>query len=95
MKPTNYTMTTVNFKEERTGHEVQLNMESLDGEVKFQLDHVLTTSSLPVTPRHMATNEEIRRWSHLDDINLPETGDKKVTILIGSDRPYIIDKQLD
>ncbi|KAL9967098.1 hypothetical protein ACROYT_G025264 [Oculina patagonica] len=26
---------------------------------------------------------------------LPETGDKKVTILIGSDRPDIIDKQLD
>ena len=76
-------------------HEVQLNIESLDGDVKFQLDHVLTTNSLPVTPRHVATNEEIRKWSHLDDISLPETGDKKVTILIGSDRPDIIDKQLD
>ena len=94
-KPTTFTMTTVNCEEKRTGHEVQLNMESLDGDVRFQLDHVLTTNSLPVTPRHMATNEEIRKWSHLDDVSLPETGDKKVTILIGSDRPDIIDKQLD
>ena len=43
----------------------------------------------------MATNEEIRRWPHFHDICLPEPGDKKVTILIGSDRPDIIDKQLD
>lgn len=42
----------------------------------------------------MATNEEIRRWPHFDDISLPETGDKKVAILIGSDPPDIIDKQL-
>ena len=43
----------------------------------------------------MATNEEIRKRPHFDDISLPETGDKKVTILIGSDHPDIIDKQLD
>ena len=42
----------------------------------------------------MATNEEIRSWPHSHDIRLPETGDKKVTILIGSDRSDIIDKQL-
>ncbi|XP_015754718.1 PREDICTED: uncharacterized protein LOC107334301 [Acropora digitifera] len=65
MKPTSYMMTTVNCKEERTGHEVQLNMESLEGDVKFRLEHVLTTNN------------------------------KKVTILIGSDRPDIIDQQLD
>jgi len=95
MKLTSYMMTTVNCKEERTGHEVQLNMESLEGDVKFRLEHVLTTNSLPVTPKHMATNEEIRRWPHFHDICLPETGGNKVTILIGSDRPDIIDQQLD
>ena len=42
----------------------------------------------------MATNEEIRKWPHLDDISLPETWDKRVTILIGSDHPQIIDLQL-
>ncbi|XP_068697634.1 uncharacterized protein [Montipora foliosa] len=95
MKPTSFMMTTVNCKEERTGHEVQLNMESLEGDVKFRLEHVLTTNSLPVTPKHMATNEEIKRWPHFHDICLPETGDKKVTVLIDSDRRDIIDQQLD
>ena len=88
MKPTSFMMTTVNCKEERNGHEVQLNMESLEGDVKFRLEHVLTTNSLPVTPKHMATNEEIRRWPHFHDICLPETGDKKVTILIGSNPQF-------
>ena len=95
MKPASFMMKTVNCKEKRTGHEVQLNMEPLEGDVKFRLEHVLTTNSLPITPKHMATNEEIRRWPHFHDICLPETGDKKVTILIGSNRPDIIDKQLD
>ena len=42
----------------------------------------------------MAANEEIRSpLFHV--ICLPETGDKRITILIGSDRSDIIDKQLD
>ena len=45
IKPTTFTMTRVNCEEKRTGHEVQLNMESLDGDVKFELDHVLTKNS--------------------------------------------------
>ena len=95
VKPTSFTMMTANLEEERFGHEVQLNIESLDGDAKFQLTNVLTTHSLPVSRRHIATNEDLRRWPHLDDISLPDTGDKKVTILIGGDRPDIIYKQLD
>ena len=48
MKPTSFIVTTVNREEERTGHEDQLDMESLEGDVKFRLGHVLTTNSLPV-----------------------------------------------
>ena len=95
MKPTSFTMTTVNLEEERFGHEVQLNIESLDGDSKFQLTNVLTTRSLPVSRRHNAINEDLRRWPHLDDVSLPDTGGKKVTILIGGDRPDIINKHLD
>ena len=40
---------------------------------------------------HGYTNEKVERRPHLEDIVLPQTGDKKVTILIGSDRPDIID----
>ena len=93
MKPTSFIVTTVNREEERTGHEDQLDMESLEEDVKFRLWHVLTTNSLPVQPEHMAANEEIRS-PHFHVICLPETGER-VTILIGSDRSDIIDKQLD
>lgn len=94
MKLTSFTMTTANCEEQRSGHEIQLNIESLERDAKFQLDNVFTTDNLPVTPRHMATNEDLKRWPHLRDISLPETGDKKVTILIDSDRPDLIAKQL-
>ena len=69
MKPTSFMMTTVSCEEERTGHDVQLNMESLEGDVKFRLWHVLTSNSLPATPKHMATNEEIRRWPRFHDMS--------------------------
>ena len=94
-KPTSFTMATVNCEYERTGHEVQLNVKSLEGDAEFKLSRVLTTESLLIKPRHMAINEKIRKWPHFDDFSLPETGDKRVTILIGSDHPEIIDLQLD
>ena len=58
MKPTSFTMATVNCEEKRTGHEFQLNIKSLEGDAVFKRDHVLTTESIPVTRRHMATNKE-------------------------------------
>ena len=38
MKPATFTMATVNCEEKRTGHEVQLNNKSLEGETEFKLD---------------------------------------------------------
>ena len=63
MKPiaTSFTMSAVNCEEERTCHEVQLNVKSLERDTEFKLSHLLTTESLPITPRHMATNEEVRK----------------------------------
>ena len=43
----------------------------------------------------MATNEEMRKWPRFDDVRVPETGDKRVAILTGSDHPEIMDLQLD
>ena len=37
MKPTCFTMATVNREDERTGHEVQLNVKSLEGDAEFKL----------------------------------------------------------
>ena len=71
MKPISYTMTTTSCAdgELRHGHEVQLEIESLEGDAKFRLENVLTTSNLPVSARQMATNEDIKRWPHLCDVS--------------------------
>ena len=88
-------MTTANLEEERFRHEVRLDIKSLEGDANSQLTNVLTTERLPVTRRHVATNEDLMRWPHLSDVNLPNTGHNKVTILIGGNRPHIIDEQVD
>lgn len=82
IRPTSFTMTTANHEEERSGYEVQLNIDSLERDAKFQIVNVLTTPNLPVTRRHVATEEDLRRWPHFYDVtSLPDTGDGRVTIL--------------
>ena len=36
-------------------------------------------------------NKELRKWPQLDGVSLPEIEEHRVSILIGSDRPDIID----
>lgn len=51
--------------------------------------------SLPIGGRHFANNKELRKWPHLDGINLPEIEEHRVSIVIGSDWPDIIDDNLE
>ena len=51
--------------------------------------------SLPIGERHFARNRELRKWSHLDGINLPEIKEHRVSIVIGSDWPDIINVNLE
>lgn len=61
MRPTNFTMSTANLEEERSGYEVQWNIESLKGDARFQLSNVLTTPCLPVSRRHIATEDDLKK----------------------------------
>ncbi|XP_044175347.1 uncharacterized protein LOC114974680 [Acropora millepora] len=90
-EPTNFTLSTVNDQGKEHGHETCLDIEALDGRMKFTLDRVLTTESLPIGGKHFASNKELRKWPHLDGVSLPEIEEHRVSILIGSDRPDIID----
>ena len=65
MKPISYTTITTKCAELRHGHEVQLEIESLEAKEKQS------------SARQMATNEDIKRWPNLRDVCVPETGDKK------------------
>lgn len=75
-KPISYTTTPAKCADLRHGHEVQLDIESLDGDTKFGLDNVLKTRNHPFSSRQIATNEDFKRWSYLGE--LPETGDKRI-----------------
>ena len=94
-EPTNFTLSTVNYQGKEHGHQTCLDIEALAGRMKFTLDRVLTTESLPIGAKHFASNKELRKWPHLDGISLPEIEEHRVSILIGSDRPDIIDDNLE
>ena len=90
-EPTEFTLSTVNHEGRECGHRARLIIESLDSEAKFTLDRVLTTDSLPIGEIHFAKNRELNKWPHLDGVSFPEIDERKVSILIGSNRPDIID----
>ena len=91
-EPADFTLSTVNYERKERGQRARLNIEALDGRKKFTLDQVLTMESLPIGERHFASNRELRKWPHLEGLSLPEIEEHRVSILIGSDRPDIIDE---
>ena len=94
-EPTNFTFSTVNHQGKEHGHQTCLDIEALDGRTKFSLDRVLTTESLRNGKKHFASNKELIKWPQLDGVSLPEIGEHRVPIRIGSDRPDIIDDNLE
>ncbi|XP_006813138.1 uncharacterized protein LOC102800684 [Saccoglossus kowalevskii] len=52
-----------------------------------RLDKVWTTDRLPIAADSIPTKLDIKGWSHLNDIELPEIEVKDVTLLIGNDVP--------
>jgi hypothetical protein len=71
----------------RKGLEVQLRIETMDGNDALDLQKVWTVNQLNVSQRSIATAEDIEHWKHLSDIGLHSIEDKEVRILIGSDVP--------
>ena len=90
-EPTDFMLTTVNHGGNECCRRASLKIEALDGKTKFTLDQVLTTERLPIGEKHFTNNRELRKWPHLDGIYLPQVDERKVSILIGSNRPDIID----
>ena len=74
-RPTSFTMTIANLEEERSGYEVQLNIESLEGDAKFPISNVLSTPNLLVTRRHEATEEDLRSSPQTSVCLILETGE--------------------
>ena len=86
--PINYMLTTVNAESEaRLSCEIQLNVNALKTNSGIRLDRVWTVDSLPISQRSIPSTEDVKKWSHLQDIELPKLDGKSVTLLIGNDVP--------
>ena len=94
-KEVNYTMITMSDTQLRKGRLVNLQVSSLDGDSMFEFDNVLTTDRLSITTKHLATEEQISSWPHLKGIHLPQINDRRVKLLIGMDRPDVIENDVE
>lgn len=71
----------------KTGQIVALEVKSIDGEV-VELPKIQTMNEIPVSSECTAKHEDIKKWSHLKDIESPEVN-AKVSLLIRNDVPEV------
>ena len=63
-EPTNFTLSAVNYQGKEHGHQTCLDIEALEGRMKFTLDRFLKTESLPIGEKHFASNKELEIEEH-------------------------------
>lgn len=84
----NFLLTTQEKRDSaRKGLEVELKIEALDGSDTLDIQKVWTVNRLNVSQQSIATAEDIKKWPHLNDVELGSTENKEVRILIGSNVP--------
>ena len=65
---------------------VSLEVSDLNAVNHVDLPMVYSRPSLPIPPDAIGKEEDVRRWSHLKGLTLPEI-DAEIGLLIGSDVP--------
>ena len=55
----------------RMGHEISLTVEPLDGTDKVEVKRLWTFDRLNASSRSIPSEQDARRWPHLEDIKLP------------------------
>ena len=69
---------------------VSLGVLNLEEENMVELPFVFTRPRLPVTAENIATQDDIKRWPHLNGIEIPQI-QANVGLLIGCDAPDILE----
>ena len=59
----------------------------MTGRECIEMPRVLTVDKLPISTENMPTQEDLSKWPHLKDVDIPMTEIKEVKLLIGSDTP--------
>jgi hypothetical protein len=71
-------------------HVVSLEVADLDDNTHIDMTSVLTRPKLNVSSSHIVEQEELEKWTHLRDIQLPEVNTSEVHMLIGQDVPDVM-----
>ena len=64
---------------------ISLQVEGKTTDEKVNLPRVYTKSRINVSPEHLAKREDIRKYQHLSDLNIPTIDDVQVDMLKGQD----------
>ena len=69
---------------------VNLEVLDLSQENFIDLPIVFSTAKLPVSKENMVSQQDVKKWSHLESIEIPKI-DAEVNLLIGSDVPQALE----
>ena len=70
-----------------------LEISSLDGDEFFKLPETLSQPKIPVTHKHIPTEEAVRKWTYLERVQVPVI-DADIGLLIGNDA-HVIQEPLE
>ena len=68
----------------RVGHEISLTVEPLDGTDKVEVKKLWTVDRLNASRRSIPSEQDARKWPHLEGIKLPSIGEKEVQLIVGT-----------
>ena len=71
----------------RVGHEISLTVEPLDGTDKVEVKRLWTVDRLNASRQSIPSEQDTRKWPHLEGIKLPSTCEKEVRLIIGTNTP--------
>ncbi|KAL9986270.1 hypothetical protein ACROYT_G000387 [Oculina patagonica] len=75
----------------KSGQEISLTVEALDGSDKLEIQRLWTVDKVNASSHSIPTNQDISSWPHLQDINLlsiEETNIELITMDAMSQRPF-------
>ena len=78
-----FTLTGINGSAEVESQLIDIHVESLDGSTAVELTKVKTVKQMPVSKGCIAKKMDLKKWPHLQDIEIPELNDDEVMLLIG------------
>jgi hypothetical protein len=88
-EPITLSLSTLNDDRSSKAESVTLEVTGTRQNKKVVLPKVYAIDSFPDLTRNMATQEDVNKWEHLQDISLPH-GNAEVSLLIGQDNPQVL-----